>query len=107
MTTRTIEISESQSAEIDALVADGILVNPSDIVTAGLRAAQQHKAKRDKKLKALLDAAQVGIDDIEAGRCTRLNSPAEIEAFIQKCFNQGVEEARGDKRHRAKPAKAA
>lgn len=98
MPTRNVVITDRQAKLIDKLVADGEYQNASEALRAGIQLLEQQRAERKAKLKALRDAIQVGIDDIEAGRYHELRSSAELRRFMK-----GVaDEARS--RRRAKVA---
>lgn len=49
----------------------------------GLRLVEQQEAAEKAKLKALRAAAQLGIDDMEAGRFRRFNSSEELQRYLR------------------------
>jgi hypothetical protein len=52
------------------------------------------KLTDDAKLQALLAAAQIGIDDIEAGRFEVFNTPEELEARILEIWDEAIAEVK-------------
>jgi hypothetical protein len=44
------------------------------------------------KLAALREAAQIGLDDIEAGRCVRFKSSKELHDYLDDVIRQVLEE---------------
>ena len=104
MSTRNIVVTSSQSRNIDALMSGGLFASEQDVLSEALTLLETKQAQHAAKLKALMDAAQVGIDDIEAGRYYSFETPEQLEAFILKTFDKGVEEARGKDRHHGSAA---
>jgi toxin ParE1/3/4 len=52
------------------------------------------KLTDDAKLQALLAAAQIGIDDIEARRFEVFNTPEELEARILEIWDEAIAEVK-------------
>jgi|HubBroStandDraft_6_1064221.scaffolds.fasta_scaffold54278_2 hypothetical protein len=50
----------------------------------------------EAKLTALRAAAQIGFDDIEAGRCLRFKSSAELGDYLDDLIRQVLEEHEKD-----------
>jgi antitoxin ParD1/3/4 len=107
MATRKIELSNAQAKRIDALLDKGAFANEQDILNAALKVAEAKQARHDAKVNALVDAAQVGIDDIDSGRYHAFETPEELQAFVTRTFDDGVAQARTEKTQRKVPAQAA
>src|SRR5436853_5387234 len=56
----------------------------SEVLREGLRLIERREAEYEAKLRALREAVQVGIDDMEAGRYTTLETPAQIDEHITR-----------------------
>ena len=74
MPTRNVVLTEHQEQLIEGLVRSGRYQNASEVLREGLRLIENREAQDAAKLAALRQAAQVGIDDIEAGRYTAFAS---------------------------------
>jgi len=83
MPTRNVVITERQASFVERMVVDGRYQNASEVLREGLRLVEQREAENAAKLKALHEAIQVGIDDIEEGRYTVLKTPAETRAHFK------------------------
>jgi antitoxin ParD1/3/4 len=90
MPTRNVVLTEQQSAFIEGLVAGGRYQNASEVLREGVRLLERREAEHAARLQALRDAVQVGIDDIEAGRYTTLETREDIRAFTQQALNRAL-----------------
>ena len=68
MPTRNIVLTARQSELVQRLVASGRYQNASEVLREGLRLIESRDAEEKARLKALREAARVGIADMEAGR---------------------------------------
>ncbi|MBK9428328.1 MAG: type II toxin-antitoxin system ParD family antitoxin [Gammaproteobacteria bacterium] len=68
MPTRNIVLTDHQSKLIDRLVTSGRYQNASEVLRDGLRLVERAEAEARARLKALREAARVGIADADAGR---------------------------------------
>ncbi len=84
MPTRNVVITDRQAKLIDKLVSEGEYQNASEALRAGIQLLEERRAERKAKLKALRDAIQVGIDDMEAGRYTTLQLVKGTSAISQE-----------------------
>jgi hypothetical protein len=48
--------------------------------------------ENEAKLTALCEAARIGFDDIEAGRCVRFKSSKELRNYLDDLIRQVLEE---------------
>jgi antitoxin ParD1/3/4 len=88
MPTRNVSLTVHLDEFVEKLVRSGRFSNPSEVVSEGLRLLEQREAEEKARVKWLRNAIQEGIDDIEAGRFTTLNSKAEINAFVHEIFEE-------------------
>ena len=84
MPTRNVFLSEHFDSFIAAGVETGRFSNASEVVREGLRLLEQREAEDQAKIEWLRGAAQEGIDSIERGGYTTLNSPAEITGHLHR-----------------------
>jgi antitoxin ParD1/3/4 len=83
MPTRNVVLTDHNQAVIESLVRSGRYQNASEVLREGLRLVEQSEAEDALKLKALQDAAQVGWDDIEAGRYIDVKQEDLADYFAQ------------------------
>lgn len=81
MPTRNVVITEHQRELIESLVDSGRYQNASEVLREGLRLIEQREQRDAAKLEALKAAAQVGLDDLAAGRYVELEHD-EIEDYV-------------------------
>jgi antitoxin ParD1/3/4 len=82
MPTRNVVLTDHQAELLERLVASGRYQNASEVLREGLRLVETRDAEEKIRLKALRVAAQIGIDDIEAGRFARFDSSAELQDHL-------------------------
>jgi antitoxin ParD1/3/4 len=68
MPTRNVVLTDDQAELIERMVKSGRFQNGSEVLREGLRLLQRQDAEERAKLKALREAARIGLADIEAGR---------------------------------------
>jgi len=68
MPTRNVVLTDRQAKIVEKLVASGRYQNASEVLREGLRLIERQDAEDKARLKALREAARVGMADIEAGR---------------------------------------
>lgn len=82
MPTRNVVLTEYQADLVERLVSSGRYQNASEVLREGLRLVEGQEAEAKARLKALRDAARVGIADIEAGRYRTFDSPADLDHHL-------------------------
>jgi antitoxin ParD1/3/4 len=92
MPTRNVVITERHAKLIDRLVAEGRFQNGSEVLREGLRLVEARQAGEEAKLKALREAVQVGIDDIEAGRFYDFKSWDEFNNALDEWTEEALNE---------------
>lgn len=70
MPTRNVVLTDHQAHLVDTLVRTGRYQNASEVLREGLRLVEQHAAEDTVRIDALRKAAEVGWNDIDAGRST-------------------------------------
>lgn len=68
MPTRNVVLTGHQAELVDHLVTSGRYQNASEVLRDGLRLVEDQEAEARARLKALREAARVGIADAAAGR---------------------------------------
>jgi len=77
--TRNVVLTQHQAGLIEKLVDSGRYQNAGEVFREGLRLVESRDAEERARIKALREAVQIGIADLEAGRfrCSgRVASPS-------------------------------
>ena len=82
MPTRNVVLTDHQAELVERLVAEGRYQNASEVMREGLRLVEDKEEQAKARLKALREAARVGIADIEEGRYRTFDSAAEINRHL-------------------------
>jgi antitoxin ParD1/3/4 len=90
MPTRNVVLTDHQAALVERLVESGRYQNASEVLREGLRLVERREAEDEAKLRALRAAVQVGIDDMEAGRYTTLETPEQIDEHISRLTERAL-----------------
>jgi antitoxin ParD1/3/4 len=94
MGTRNVVLTDHQDKLIDDLVSRGRYQNASEVLREGLRLIEDREAEEKARLKALRDAARVGIEDIKAGRFRDFGSAAELREHLDALAKRATTAAR-------------
>jgi antitoxin ParD1/3/4 len=82
MPTRNVVLTEHQADLIERLVTEGRYQNASEVMREGLRLIEDKEQQTKANLRALREAARVGIADIEAGRYRTFDSSADLNRHL-------------------------
>jgi len=82
MPTRNVVLTDHHEALIADLVASGRYQNASEVLRDGLRMIEERNAREAAHLKALREAAQLGIADLETGDYKAFASFEDMEAYL-------------------------
>jgi antitoxin ParD1/3/4 len=82
MPTRNVVLTDYQAELVERLVSSGRYQNASEVLREGLRLVEDQEAEVKARIKALRDAARVGIVDIEVGRYRTFDSHAELNRHL-------------------------
>jgi antitoxin ParD1/3/4 len=97
MPTRNVVLTDHQADLVERLVASGRYQNVSEVLREGLRLVESREAEERARLKALREAAQVGIADIEAGRFRTFRSPDELNQFLASTAEKAISASKSTK----------
>lgn len=90
MPTRNVVITDHQAKLIDQLISEGSYQNGSEVLREGLRLVEARRAEEKAKLKALREAIQVGIDDIEAGRYYTFETEEDLRRGLREWTDETI-----------------
>ncbi len=102
MPTRNVVITDHHADLLERLVSSGRYQNASEVLREGLRLVEAKESEDKARLRALREAARVGITDMEAGRYTRLDTPDSIRRFVSGISEEVIKEGRKARRERKK-----
>jgi len=94
MPTRNVVLTEYQAELVERLVSSGRYQNASEVLREGLRLVEHQEEEAKARLKALREAARVGIADIEAGRYRTFESPTELRQHVGKLRDEALSRKR-------------
>jgi antitoxin ParD1/3/4 len=99
MPTRNVVLTDHQADLVEKLVESGRYQNASEVLREGLRLVESREAEDSARLKALRDAVQVGIDDLNSGRYKAFDSFADLDSHLGKVADRVIAQHRaGQKR---------
>ena len=90
MPTRNVVLTDRQTELVERLVASGRYQNVSEVLREGLRLIESREAETKARLKALREAARVGIDDIETGRYRNFQSSAALKRHLASIAKKAI-----------------
>lgn len=82
MPTRNVVLTDHQASVVEKLVSSGRYQNASEVLREGLRLVERREEEDALRLATLRRAAQVGLDDIEAGCLTTFGSAAALKSHL-------------------------
>jgi antitoxin ParD1/3/4 len=83
MPTRNVNLTEHLDRFVETRVSSGRFSNASEVVREGLRLLEQREQEDQAKLEWLRGAVREGIEAIEQGDYTTLNSEREIDNLLR------------------------
>ncbi|MDM7945562.1 MAG: type II toxin-antitoxin system ParD family antitoxin [Oceanibaculum nanhaiense] len=87
MPTRNVVLTDHQAELVEHLVESGRYQNASEVLREGLRLIEARDMENAARLEALKKAAQVGIDDIDAGRFQSFDDSAALQDRLTAIAN--------------------
>jgi antitoxin ParD1/3/4 len=90
MPTRNVVLTDRQARLVERLVSSGRDQNVSEVLREGLRLIEDRDAEEKVRIKALREAARVGIEDIDAGRFRTFHSPAVLRRHLASIADKAV-----------------
>jgi antitoxin ParD1/3/4 len=90
MPTRNVVLTDHQARLVEKLVSTGRYQNASEVLREGLRLIEDREAQDNARLRALREAARVGIADIDAGRFRSFDSPAALSRHLTDIADKAI-----------------
>ena len=82
MEKHAIELSEAAAAFVRQCVDEGHYKYANEVVASGLRLLAEREEEERLHLERLRAEVKKGMDDLEAGRYTEVNSPEELQTHF-------------------------
>lgn len=100
MPTRNVVLTQHQTELIEELVDSGRYQNASEVLREGLRLVESREAEDRARLKALRGAAQLGIDDLKAGRYKTFDSSAALDNHLGAVADRAIAKHRTNQKRK-------
>lgn len=82
MPTRNVVLTDRQAELVERLVKEGRYQNASEVMREGLRLVEDKEEDAKARLKALREAARIGIADFESGHYRTFESAVEVDRYL-------------------------
>lgn len=82
MAVEHLDLPEHEREYVRRCVSEGRYGNEREVVLAGLHLLERQEATERAKLERFRAEVQKGMDDLENGRYTEVNSDEELDAFL-------------------------
>jgi antitoxin ParD1/3/4 len=93
MPTRNVVLTKRQEKLIATLVDSGRYQNASEVLREGLRLVEQREAEDASKLKALRDAARVGVAALDSGQFKEFENIEDLQAYLNELSEKVISRA--------------
>lgn len=100
MPTRNVVLTEHQAELIERLVESGRYQNASEVLREGLRLIESREAEDRARLRALREAAQIGIDELESGSYRTFESFAALDDHLGSVADKAIARHRANQKRR-------
>ena len=90
MPTRNIVLTERQTRFIRRLVKSGRYQNASEVLREGIRLVERQEAEDEARLKALREAADIGLADFDAGRFRSFDDPESLGRHLAALAEEAI-----------------
>ena len=82
MPTKNVVLTRRQEKLLGTLVESGRYQNASEVLREGLRLVEQREAEDAGKLKALRQAARIGVSALESGEFKEFETIEDLQAYL-------------------------
>lgn len=90
MPTRNVVLTDRQAELLERLVREGRYQNASEVMREGLRLIEDKEEDAKARLRALREAARIGIADIESGQYRTFDSVADLDRHLGKVRDRAL-----------------
>lgn len=82
MPTRNVVLTDQQTELIKRLLSSGRYQNASEVLREGIRLIERQELENEVRLKALREAAKIGISDMESGCFHTFDTPEPLHHHL-------------------------
>lgn len=82
MPTRNVVLTDQQTEFLKRLVSSGRYQNTSEVLREGIRMIERQELENEARLKALREAVQTGIADMESGCFQSFDAPEPLRRHL-------------------------
>lgn len=93
MPTRNVVLTAHQTVFVERLVASGRYQNASEVLRDGLRLVESREAEDRARLKALREAARIGIVDADEGRYASFDTVSTLRDHLHRIAKVAISDA--------------
>jgi antitoxin ParD1/3/4 len=93
MPTRNVVLTDHQTELIDRLVASGRYQNASEVMREGVRLVEDREKEDQARLKALRDAARLGLEDVKERRFRDFGSMSDLREHLNTLASSAIRDA--------------
>lgn len=90
MPTRNVVLTAHHESIIEALVRSGRYQNASEVLREGLRLVEAREAREAAKLRAMQEAARLGIADLDEGRYEEFESVDDLADHLHNLSERAL-----------------
>ena len=90
MPTRNVVLTDHQTRFIGQMVKSGRYQNASEVLREGIRLVERQEAEAEARLKALREAANVGLADIDAGRFESFDTSESLRRHLEALAEEAI-----------------
>lgn len=91
MPTRNVVLSDHLADLVTKLVESGRYQNASEVIREGLRLVESKAAEDELRLKAIREAVNAGVADIEAGRYRTFDTRESLREGLSALANETLD----------------
>lgn len=96
MPTQNVNLTSELDSFVKSQIERGFFNNASEVHRAALTALAKQEEERQARLESLKAAAQIGLDQIEAGDCTTVTTEEELSALMRSCLDRALQSIPGN-----------
>ena len=90
MPTRNVVLTNQQTEFIKRLVSSGRYQNASEVLREGIRLIERQELETETRLKALREAARIGVADMESGCFHVFDTPKSLRRHLADLAGDAV-----------------
>ena len=90
MATQNVVLTDHQAAFVERLIESGRYENAREVLPDGVRLIESRETEEKARLKALREAARVGVNDMETGRFCTFQSTTSLARHLRSIAERAI-----------------